>query len=437
MIKKIKARYECHGNTELELAPGMTGLIGDNDTGKSSINRSIRWAANNDPKGDEMIPWSGKKEARVEIETDHHIVSRRKGPANEYRVDNELFKAVASAVPEEVSRALNIDSTNIQSQVDQFFLLQATPGAVAKRINEVAGISDSDAAIRKTNERISATSKSIKDLQKERKEYLDYLSAHSQTITEATELLDEVDRLDQYLRETEESLTRAKVLLSAILECRKNLDGFPDLEQVEQYLEGLHESGRSLGRKADFLGKATGLSIQLHSVDCMRFDFLERLDLDQMAKWQKEILQKEGRLTAARELSSGFTAIDLAKFDSLGPCEVLLSAARGLSTTLATWEANLDRACWLSAEFHSVPPGKWEVLDILSESSEIETIQSMTEEVLLLEKRLGMLQQASIQAYHLDEAEDQLNSIVDRAIQAGAVCRECGQILRGDDICDR
>ena len=149
MIEKIKVRYEGHAETEIEFSPGLSVLFGANDGGKSALNRAINWTANNSPRGDSMVPWLGKQEAYSTITKDGIEITRTKsGKRNGYSVGPDSYDVVGSSVPEEVSQALNLGEINIQRQVDQYYLLQATAGEVAK-----PGIGQGDQADQGTDQR--------------------------------------------------------------------------------------------------------------------------------------------------------------------------------------------------------------------------------------------------------------------------------------------
>ena len=72
---------------------------------------------------------------------------------NSYLVDDVEYKALRSDVPKNVQDITLMKDVNIQSQhpSDQYFLLTDSPGQVAKKFNEVAGLQIMDKAMFKIN----------------------------------------------------------------------------------------------------------------------------------------------------------------------------------------------------------------------------------------------------------------------------------------------
>ena len=73
---------------------------------------------------------------------DNECVTRRKGEKNTggYHYRQDTFAALRTDVPPEIQRVLNLSDINIQSQHDPYFLLQDSPGEVAKKLNVIAGL---------------------------------------------------------------------------------------------------------------------------------------------------------------------------------------------------------------------------------------------------------------------------------------------------------
>ena len=60
----IIENFQSHAHTEIELAPSLTVLVGESDTGKSAVIRALRWLLLNEPRGREFIR-AGTTECRV------------------------------------------------------------------------------------------------------------------------------------------------------------------------------------------------------------------------------------------------------------------------------------------------------------------------------------------------------------------------------------
>jgi len=158
MIKSLQlTNFQSHKDTQLEFDAGVNVIVGGSDTGKTAIIRALRWLVWNRPSGDEFRSnWGG--ETMVEIEIDDLKLVRLKDKArNEYIsiVDLEdpaigmtTFTAIKTDVPDEITKELNFNETNLQQQLDAPFLLSKSPGEVAQHFNRIARLDQIDTGIK-------------------------------------------------------------------------------------------------------------------------------------------------------------------------------------------------------------------------------------------------------------------------------------------------
>jgi len=154
MLKSVKiTNFQKQRDLELELVPGVNVLAGRSDLGKSAVVRAVGWALRNRPQGfgfryDPEIARDGGKKLKkddltsVNLSFDNGEISRQRNEKsiNSYIVNGEMLEALRGDVPEEVSGLINIESCCFQDQHDPYFLLQDTPGEVARKLNEVSGL---------------------------------------------------------------------------------------------------------------------------------------------------------------------------------------------------------------------------------------------------------------------------------------------------------
>ncbi len=158
MINKITLRnFQNHKKTTLELSPGLNVITGSSHNGKSSIIRGIKWFVENRPTG---VSFMKKKETTptiVSLVAEEISSSRIRGKGkNEYRLRKNTYKALNGKVPEEIQDFIKMSDVNIQGQFDQFFLLQDSPGAVAKKLNSIVGLSLIDDVFKIINKTVSS-----------------------------------------------------------------------------------------------------------------------------------------------------------------------------------------------------------------------------------------------------------------------------------------
>jgi exonuclease SbcC len=150
MIKQIHiGNFQSHKSTVLDLHPGCNLICGSSDSGKSSIIRALKWLATNRPLGDGFVSWGSKKETKVGVLLDNDESIWHEPGRYVYIRDKKKqeWSAVGTGVPETVTQALNISELSWQAQMDAPFLLSASPGEVARTLNEVADLDKIDSTL--------------------------------------------------------------------------------------------------------------------------------------------------------------------------------------------------------------------------------------------------------------------------------------------------
>ena len=188
MIESVRlSNFEIHKNTLLKFSDGVNFITGSSDNGKSSVIKALGWVIRNRPTGTAFVNRSAL-EAQVTVVTSpgrSRVVraveltkKSRTTKLNQYRLNRESFKALGSSVPDAISKAINMEEVNVQSQFDQFFLLQDSPGQVAQKFNKVMGLDVIDEALRAVNAVVN--------------------KANQEAEYQATEILQTEETLDQF-----------------------------------------------------------------------------------------------------------------------------------------------------------------------------------------------------------------------------------------------
>jgi len=154
MIDAIEINdWESHKHSLLNLSETVTVILGQSHNGKSSIVRAFDWVQNNRPVSTVYFPRGNKKpNTIVSISKDDSFISRiRTKSKNYYETEDGEFKALRSGVPVQVTDFLGMTEINLQLQKDVHYMLTDTPGVRAKRLNDIAGLSEMDVAIDSVN----------------------------------------------------------------------------------------------------------------------------------------------------------------------------------------------------------------------------------------------------------------------------------------------
>jgi len=425
MIEKIKVRYEGHAETEIEFSPGLSVLFGANDGGKSALNRAINWTANNSPRGDSMVPWLGKQEAYSTITKDGIEITRTKsGKRNGYSVGPDSYDVVGSSVPEEVSQALNLGEINIQRQVDQYYLLQATAGEVAKLINEIAGIQESDKAIKRTKELISDSEKDVKVQKLAIKTQKEYLDSHSGLIDEAEVLLGTISEMCEDISADEAAVTEAEGVAQGLRDSAARLAAFPDYEKALGQIGDIYELERTVGEQADYCRSASDLCSQLLLLDLERFSVLGECDLGGLEETAREVSQLEKDLGPAEELLRRLRELDLERFSGLDEAAGELYVMESLIPDIWGKEQWLGRADEILTKLKGIDQERFCVLD----EADPEPLAVLAEEIRKGSEKLKLLMDVWVLDVRVSTLTEQIEEY-EAEVAKIPVCPTCNRAL--------
>ena len=197
LTKAIIENFQSHKKTELEFVPGVNVLIGPSDAGKSALFRAIYWPISNRPLGDSFrSEWGGDTKVELHFSEGNTVERFRSASKNSYILNGEELEAFGTNVPEEVEKAIGMDSCNIQRQSDPPFLLYNTPGEAARMLNRAASIDDIDLArdgiaksLNKINTGIKYDEKQLKENSQKMEQYED--------LPEIEKRIEHVERLEE------------------------------------------------------------------------------------------------------------------------------------------------------------------------------------------------------------------------------------------------
>mgnify|MGYP003145293058 CR=1 FL=1 len=263
---------QAHKDTTLEFHKGVNVIKGRSHGGKTTIVRGAEWVAQNRPTNKSMIRWGTEKEGAkfiIDIDEDREIIRHRSTKENGYRYKagkySVSFEALRGAVPDDVTKQLNLSSINIQTQHERHFLLQNTsPGEVAKRLNEIIGLqiidnvtSEIKSITNRNKSEIKETEQKVSDDQRELEEFKD-LDKKIEAVDEVKKLFDcvesiesdlnQIQEADKQIGELEQSIKKAKewleiedhytelnILMDKIQDDEKILKSLMDYDQqIEQ-----------------------------------------------------------------------------------------------------------------------------------------------------------------------------------------------------------
>ena len=289
-------------------------ITGTSNHGKSSIVRAILWATENEPYGVDYLNWDAdeKEGAETHMVFDTGTVSRikRKG-FNGYvlstlSVDEDTFEALRNDVPIEVKAIHGLDRHNIRGQDDGYFMLQDSPGNVARMLNKKTGLDDIDKVnsisktlIKEYSDRLKFTKEELKK-NVEREQYLLKIKSFEDRIKELDELYKEFDR-------TEKKQNQLELTLSTLFDLDIKIE---DCNQVLKRQEDLDILSKMLERRLTVASRHTKLRLYLNEIDRLETTIEHVLiemekgpllnDLNLLLVERKELMAKWSTLQAYR-----------------------------------------------------------------------------------------------------------------------------------------
>ena len=186
MLKSLKVKYfQGYEEADIKFHEGVNCIYGSSSSGKTSIFRAFELARFNRPLGFRFHShFDEDNSTEIEITTNQHTVKfKKKERTASYEIfENGLsivqFPKVGSKVPDAISQALNFDSTLIQQQLDQHFLITGSNSKFAKEINRVTDFDKVDMWKKKLSNKIKMarnliqyTNSELESKQKELEQY--------------------------------------------------------------------------------------------------------------------------------------------------------------------------------------------------------------------------------------------------------------------------
>jgi exonuclease SbcC len=325
MLKFLKLKnFQSHKESEFKFHPGINVVCGPSNSGKTSLFRAIIKLWRNRPLGTRQISNFAKGgNASITAGVDDKVISLEFGKDTTYRVETngkiQEFKSFGANVPDVVSAELNLDPINIQTQLEQHFLIVSSPGDVARELNKITRIEKVDAWVSSLTSKINGENRDVKLLEKqildhERDLYIykdldkfeedvvhgEYLqSLIDKNEVKAVRLQDYIKQL-KYIKEELISVSNDILTLKPLVEeLEEEVILYNRLDKQETILTQLVETGKILEERKKFVDVIDPLVQDLQR-QWTSFVGLKRKNelLEQIVVTQKEIAKKKPMVIA-------------------------------------------------------------------------------------------------------------------------------------------
>jgi hypothetical protein len=224
----------------------------------------LYWAIYNRPGGISYIShWNRDKNDKpikstfVRVTNENNVIERRKGKVkvndeskdfNGYIVKGKYLEAIGQDVPDEVTKLFNLDSVNIQRQMDAPFLLSESAGEVARFFNSTIRLDLIDRVLSKAESKRREANKEKVRLDNENIE----LSKEIETfnwLDDAELLADRIEKIENRVNDNENKLESLSENINnynesfAIIECQEViLSAVPIVNKIISVQESLEQN---------------------------------------------------------------------------------------------------------------------------------------------------------------------------------------------------
>lgn len=354
-IKSIElVNIQKHKHITLSLS-GINVLIGETESGKTSILRGILWNILNNTSGEKLLNNDGAKACSVTITCGDDVVSRNWSKTeNTYTLNDKKFSAIRTSVPDEVSKLYAVDSVNIQRRRDVPFMVYYKDTECAKQFGDMLDVSEIDRTIMASNAHVrelktacDALSAEVSSAERglEELSFIDEAAESFSAIKELVLAADSEERKQERFGVLSDKLTQAAeytnkyIALGDALKQFTALDKFSeDITHIQDKLEAytlLHTSLLSAAKSLDKYSKYLGASRTL-------------THLNDDASALREISIKGRKLS---DLKKEFASLDCSKFENLDEAVKQLNQITNSAEEIGAIENKVHSLFLLSTDY--------------------------------------------------------------------------------------
>lgn len=165
MLKKLRIKnFQSHIRTEIDFCPGVNGIIGASQSGKTSILRAFRLLRINRPLGfrfHSRYVKASKTSVQAIFSNGVNVSVNKSKRGTVFKLkDNSgrkvSFSKMGKVVPDVVSQGINLSDINIHSQLESPFMITSSSGEIAREINKVTNSEMADVWTKNINEKITS-----------------------------------------------------------------------------------------------------------------------------------------------------------------------------------------------------------------------------------------------------------------------------------------
>jgi hypothetical protein len=198
-----------------------------------------------------------------------------------YEMERKIkkFEAVKTDVPLEIAEALNLTDINIQTQHDSYFLLNDSPGEVARKLNELTGLDVIDRLFKYINGKTTEAKRGVDD----ESIRIKTLDIDIEKLSYIDQLEIDLNDLDLFIRKKDEKQTKRNSvsnILQTISGVNAKIRNVEDALSYEKEIYLLSQAAEGRRGKESSLGEVQMLLSNLDSLSCRIGEEIEWLNVE-------------------------------------------------------------------------------------------------------------------------------------------------------------
>ena len=303
---------KSYKDLSITLSPHLNVFQGKSDSGKSSFIKALLFLLKN--KATKNIRRKKSEgEFFVELVGDEATIKRaREGSKNKYTIEKNgkisEFSAMKGDIPDEIKDVLRITDSNIQEQIDTYFLIDESPGNVSKSLNKVSGLSEIDRSLKALTTEINSINASYREKSLRVEEDKEKIKNNEWSI-DANKNLEVIESLEDQIENLEIAIESAEYLVSGYNKIQNRINELipesvlEDYSEIENVIDAISDLDETIIKSEKTLTNYVLLSDKVKNI--------EIIDLSEINTIQDEVNVLKTDISKAETLLRAYRSIRL------------------------------------------------------------------------------------------------------------------------------